>query len=140
MDAKVASSVQLVDLLPTGNLLGLQVRKADESHGEVELRKHQAMTKSLYCKLLTLLEAQIKEQDRVNSLLKEVLKSYSDLSEFYLDNPLIDQLVKLLDDQFPGDWASWYLYEDVEKLAWFEEVDYEVNTPEKLWDFIQLSE
>lgn len=98
------------------------------------------MTKSLYCKLLSLLEEQIREQDRVNSLLNEAMKSYSDLSEVYLDNPLIDQLVKLLDDQFPGDWASWYLYEDVEKLAWFEEIEYEVDTPEKLWDFIQLSE
>jgi len=94
------------------------------------------ISKELFCKTI----ADIQEQEKLNDNFSSALKTMGDGHYLFgVNNKYYSALMNLLADIFQddGDYITWWLYEDVEKVVWLEEkTEIPLKTAEQLYDFL----
>lgn len=82
----------------------------------------------------------IQENDEAHNELTKVLGPFCDGAGFLFtgDIKIYKNLLMLLRREMhdEGDLIGWWLYEDVEKVLYVEDREYEVKTAEQLYDFL----
>lgn len=98
------------------------------------------ITKKLFCEILENIQLQ-------NSIDEQVSKSLETISDTWVminsNNKIYKVLFTLLEEVMNdnGDWISWWLYEDVDKVVTFNNGEkIIVKTPEQLYDFLVKDE
>ena len=97
------------------------------------------LSKRDFCYCISL----IKEQEKIDAKFSKALSLVGDGHYIYGANNKIQKglfflLRKIFNDE--SDYISWWLYEDVDKKVWErdkgKEIEYNLETPEALYDFL----
>ena len=94
------------------------------------------ISNDLFCKTITA----IQEQGEINDNFSKALQTVGDGHfVFGTDNKYYYALMNILVDIFKddGEWISWWLYEEVEKVVWLKDGSkIRIDTPGQLYDFL----
>lgn len=94
------------------------------------------MNKLTKVKVLEKIEELINKQSKLED---SISKAYEEAGvDYYLvqANPVLE-LIPLLFDEREQDWVDWYLFESSNK-AYIHTKEYLINTPQELFDFLEL--
>lgn len=74
------------------------------------------------------------EQDRdFGDAMSQIFDGHFVLRDDYMLESLFQVLEELID---PHQYIQWWIFEDVEKKVWIGDLEVDVSTPEKLYDFL----
>lgn len=94
------------------------------------------ISKKLFVEILTNIQKQNEIDHEISKALEKVC---GDWVLFNTENLIYSSLSNLLSEIFndeANDYIGWWLYEDVNKIIYVDDIEIEVKTPEQLYDFL----
>ena len=102
------------------------------------------INKKQFCSCLNEISAYYKRLNKFCSSIEEFSDGYFNLN---IGDSLVSNLIDLLadltnsqeNDEYGND-IMWWLFEDVPKVIYIDDVSYDVSTPELLYDFLEMAD
>ena len=94
------------------------------------------MTKELFVKRLQLIQNFRSQQETIGKFMEKFIDGWAIVT---FGDYLIDEIIEMIIEAMKiedKELISWWLYEDVEKIIYFNKAEIDVGTPEKLYDYI----
>lgn len=93
------------------------------------------ISKETFCQVITLMQ----EQDQINEQVEKALELVADRVFFFGAHNRNSKAVRILlkeifHDKY--DYLDWWLYEQVEKVIYWEDRSFDVSTPEAFYDYM----
>jgi uncharacterized protein (DUF4213/DUF364 family) len=93
------------------------------------------MTKKQFIKYMQLIQNFLSEQETLSALIYKISDGFSIVT---IGNNLMDGLIDIIEESFDYlDIISWWLFEDVEKIIYINNVSISVKTLDELYDFLE---
>ena len=99
-------------------------------------RLEKIMTKELFVKRLQLIQNFRSQQETIGKFMEKFIDGWAIVT---FGDYLVDEILEMIIEDMEiedKELISWWLYEDVEKIIYFNKVEIDVETPEKLYDYI----
>lgn len=94
------------------------------------------LSKELFIKRMSLISNFSSQQDTISKFIENFSDGHCVVT---IGNELINEIIDMLNESMnieDKDFLSWWLYEDVDKVIYYEDEEISVRTLEELYDYI----
>lgn len=95
------------------------------------------ISKETFCKVIAMMQ----EQDQVNEQVEKALELIAERLFFLGAHDRYSKAVRIMLKEIfhdVNDYLSWWLYEQVEKVIYWEDRSFDVSTPEAFYDYMVM--